>query len=398
MDRKEFERLARGADTLVDERLAWAGAISDDIAAHPEISEQEFRTSALLADLLGTEDFEVERPYFDMPTAFQGVLRRGEGPTVALLVEYDALPEIGHACGHNLHGVMSLLAGLVLAKTPGWSGTLRVVGTPAEETNGAKIAMAAAGLFDDCDLALMIHCSAGHSFVDYRSLAMDAFEFTFLGRTAHAAASPWEGINALNGVQLLFHGIDMLRQHVRPEIRMHGVIREGGKAPNIVPERAVARLYVRSPWRNYLKAVIERVLNCARGAALATGTEVSWTNYELSFDEMLPNPTAERMMMDVFADLGIPTTPCPGPMGSTDVGNVSWHCPALQPELAVTERSLALHTREFAEAVVGEKSRPALAQGTKALVRAALRTYLDPDLRAAMRRELEQARKKITFD
>jgi amidohydrolase len=293
--------------------------------------------------------------------------------------------------------MMSILAALALAETPGWTGELRAVGTPAEETNGAKIAMAAAGLFDDCDLALMIHTSAGHSYVDYRSLAMDAFEFTFVGRAAHAAASPWEGRNALNGVQLLFHALDMLRQHVRPEIRIHGIVKHGGEAPNIVPERAVARIYVRSPWRNYLKTVIEQVLDCARGAALATGTEVSWTNYELSFDEMLENPSAETMMTRVFEELGVPLVTDMGPQGSTDVGNISWHCPALQPELAVTEKNMALHTREFAQAVVGPQAWKTLATGAKALARASLLTFLDPDLRTAMKADTERMKKRISF-
>jgi amidohydrolase len=180
-------------------------------------------------DLLKEAGFDVEYPFAGIPTAFRG--RKGKGgPKVALLVEYDALPGIGHACGHNLSGAMSTLAGMALASVSDeLDGEIHVIGTPAEETNGAKVAMSEKGVFDDLDLALMLHCGGCLSFVRYESLAVDALEFIFNGKASHASASPWMGRNALNGVQLFFHAVDMLRQHLPPEVRMHGIITSGEK-------------------------------------------------------------------------------------------------------------------------------------------------------------------------
>ena len=368
-------------------------ALSDDLAAHPEISGEEFESSRKIVALLREGGFDVQYPYLDIPTAFRASKGRGTA-RVALLVEYDALPEIGHACGHNLHGSMSVLAGLALAPLmEKIGGELVLFGTPAEETNGAKVAMADGGVFDDFDLALMIHCHGGATFVPYRSLAMDAVEFVFHGRAAHAAAAPWEGRNALNGVQLLFHAVDMLRQHVRPEVRMHGIVSCGGVAPNIVPETAEARFYFRAPKRSHLDQILSQVHNCARGAALATATEVEWRNFEASFDDVLPNGVAEAMMEEVFVDLSVPLSPSPGAMGSSDVGNVSYRCPALQPMMDFTGRPVAGHTREFAAAVTGPRAQEALVTGARALAHAALRTLSDGDLRRRMREEFEVNRR-----
>ncbi len=366
-------------------------ALSDDLAAHPELSGEEFESSRKIVALLRKGGFDVEYPYLGLPTAFRAVRGKPDGASrVALLVEYDALPEIGHACGHNLHGSMSVLAGLALAPLmERIDGELVLFGTPAEETNGAKVLMADRGAFDGFDLALMIHCHGGATFVPYRSLAMDAVEFVFRGKAAHAAGMPWEGKNALNGVQLLFHAVDMLRQHVRPEVRMHGIVSKGGAAPNIVPETAEARFYFRAPKRAYLDQVLDQVHDCARGAALATGTEVEWRNFEFSFDDVLPNGAAEAMMEEIFSDLAVPLSPSPGALGSSDVGNVSYRCPAIQPEMDFTGRHVAAHTREFAAAVTGPRAHEALVTGARALARAALRVFFDGDLRRRMKEDFE---------
>lgn len=383
-----FDALEQEVRQVLKAGAEKAFALSDHLAAHPEISEQEFSASRLHVEFLRECGFTVEYPFAGLPTAYSAIMGNGKSPKVALLAEYDALPEIGHACGHNVHGAMTLLAAAGLASVMNRvEGTLWIVGTPAEETNGAKVAMAAQGIFDDTDLAMMIHSGAGKSFVRYRCLAMDAVEFTFKGKAAHAAGMPWEGHNALNGVQLLFHAVDMLRQHVRPEVRMHGIVREGGAAPNIVPESATARFYFRAPWRTYLNDLMEKIHDCARGAALATGTSVTWRNYEASFDNLKPNPTAESMMEEVFLSLDISAHSSPEPRGSSDVGNVSFRCPALQPVLALTEEPMALHTREFAALCASSASHQGLLLGAKALASGTLRTFLDDSLRGRMRRD-----------
>ncbi len=395
---RDYDQLLKKVNDAIDRNAAAAVALSDDLAKNPEISEREFETSRKHADFLRGVGFEVEAPFFDIPTAYRGRINRGSEGRVALLAEYDALPEIGHACGHNVHGAMSLLAGAGLAGVmEELGGDLWVTGTPAEETNGAKITMSEKKLFDDVDLALMIHSGGKNTYVRYRALAMDAVEFRFEGRAAHAAGAPWEGRNALNGATLFFHAIDMLRQHVRPEIRMHGIIVEGGAAPNIVPETAVARFYFRSPWRSLLDRLIERANNAARGAALATETEVKWHNFELSFDDVQPNEAAESMMEGVFSEFGVPFGPCPGAQGSSDVGNVSKRCPALQPTLAITEHPYAWHTREFAAATVLPQAHEALVTGARLLAAASLRTFLSPSLRERMWEDFRAEKNKIVL-
>lgn len=385
-----YVSLAARLDEQVEADRDKAIALSDDIADHPEIGGQEIESSRKMVRFLREGGFEVEYPFMGIDTAFIGKKgKAGKGGRVALLAEYDALPVMGHACGHNLHGTMSLLAGLALEPLiDELDCELWVVGTPAEENDGAKVKMAEKGAFDGLDLALMIHSWGGETFVPCESLAMDAIEFTFHGKAAHAAGMPWEGKNALNGVQLLFHSVDMLRQHVKPEVRMHGIVTSGGVAPNIVPETAKAFFYFRAPRRNDLNRIVEQVTNCARGAALATGTKVEWENIEISFNDMLPNPSGEAAMTDVFRELGVPLVPSPGVMGSSDVGDVSYRCPALQPQMDVTGgEHIAVHTREFARAVKADAAHKALATGAKALGRMALKTFLDPELQRRMKEE-----------
>ncbi|WP_024821599.1 amidohydrolase [Aminobacterium mobile] len=384
----KYKELISTLDTTIEKNVETVWKLNLYMASHPELGEQEFEASRKMNDLLAQAHFETEYPYSDIPTAFCG--KKGkETPHVALLAEYDALPEIGHGCGHCLHGSMTLLAGLSLSPLMRSlsTGTLFVIGTPAEETNGAKVTLSEKGIFDSMDLAMMIHCNDNVSYVPYRSLAMDAIEFTFTGQTAHAAGAPWEGRNALNGVQLFFHSIDMLRQHVKPGVRMHGIVSKGGEAPNIVPDLASAKFYFRAPDRKYLDIVLQKVFKCAQGVALATETEVEWKNVEFSFHEMRPNKAAEDMMEGVFAECGISTTPAPGAGGSSDMGNVSQHCPALQPLLSITDMQIPHHTREFAQAVTTPRAKEMLKIGAQILGRAALRCFTDPLFCEAIKKE-----------
>lgn len=393
----DMKELEHAIDCYIDEHLEKYGELSDWMAANPEIGGEEFNASSRIVDMLHENGFDVTYPYLDIPTAFLGVRGKGTGPVIDFLVEYDALPEIGHACGHNLHGAMSVLAGAALAMNHGKSGAeIRVVGTPAEENNGAKVVMADAGIFDDTDIALMFHINAGYTSPAYRALAVCCYEFEFKGRAAHASSFPWEGRNALNGVQLFFHALDMLRQHTKRDMQIHGIITKGGEAPNIVPESAKALFYFRALWKENLSAELEKVFDCARGAALCTGTEVSWRAAEISFDNMLPNPAAEDEMSRILGELGIPVKINLKPDGSSDVGNVSWRCPALQGEFDVADgRKIAHHTREFAQIVSGgEHTRRCLSNGAKALARMGLRVIYDEALRSKIRADFLDERKK----
>lgn len=380
-------RVAEELDSFVD--------LAVDFAKNPELGDQEFATSRTITEALAARGWAVEYPYAGLPTAFNATIKKGDGPIVAFLTEYDALPEIGHACGHNLNAVMSMLGGIALADALGadLAGEIRIVGTPAEETNGAKVEMANRGVFDDVDFAMMVHAAAKTTHPVYRSLAMDALEFSFKGKTSHAAATPWEGLNALNGVQLFFHAVDMLRQHVLPTTRIHGIITKGGEAPNIVPDFAQAAFYFRSPGRRYLNELMERVYDCARGAALATGTQVSWRNNETSFSELLPNPEIERRMMEVLDELNIAYDTDEYRGGSTDAGNVSWRCPTMHLGLAYTDREIAHHTTEFAE-LAGDAARirDGISNGARANARMGLLVLQDREVRERMRADYERAK------
>lgn len=366
-------------------------ALSDDLAANPEVSGKEFSSSRKIVAILKNAGFTVEYPYLDIPTAFRARTgNRDKGGRVALMVEYDALPEIGHGCGHNLHGAMSVLAGITLFPLMReFDGELMVVGTPAEEMSGAKVSMADKGVFDGVDLAMMIHCECGRTSVKYISLAMDAIEFTFTG---HAAHSPWEGRNALNGLQLFFHSLDMLRQHIRPDARIHGIYHEGGTAVNVIPERAVGRFYFRAARRSYLDKIMSLVWNCATGCALATDTEVVWKPFEASFKDMLPNKEAEGLLRGILADdFGIFPDENEEFHGSSDMGDVSYRCPALQIKLDVSNgRKIRPHSRDFAEATATDAAHQALKLGAKILGRSALAVYRDEKMRESLNREFER--------
>ncbi|MDR3321290.1 MAG: amidohydrolase [Synergistaceae bacterium] len=392
-----MKKIDRDIVAYVDAHIEEYAELSDWMAANPELGGDEFKASSRMAGMLLELGFDVEYPYLNIPTAFLAVMGARTGPVVDFLVEYDALPEVGHACGHNLHGAMSVLAGAALALNLGeGAGEVRVVGTPAEETDGAKVKMADAGIFDDVDLALMFHANAGFTSPAYRALAINCYEFAFKGRPAHASSAPWEGRNALNGVQLFFHALDMLRQHLRKEMQIHGIVTSGGVAPNIVPEHASAKFYFRAPWKEYLQEEMEKVFDCARGAALATGTEVSWSQAEIAFDNMLPNPAAEDEMGRVLAELGVPVKINLSPDGSSDVGNVSWRCPALQGELDVAGgRRVIHHTHEFADLVKGGPLvRQAIANGAKALARMGARVILDDRLREGIKADFSAERNR----
>jgi len=292
---------------------------------------------------------------------------------------------------------MSILAAGALKKVMSEEnirGAVRVVGTPAEETTGEKVPMAEAGLFDDCSIVMMSHPTTGLSHVGFNSLAVDPYEFTFVGKAAHAAAAPWDGLNALNGLQLFYHAVDMLRQHVRPEVRMHGIIKEGGVAPNVVPNRASAHFLIRAPWRTYLNAVLEQVFDCARGAALATGTEVSWKKVGNSMDNLLVDASAESMFKEILRnEVGEAIEEHPTLTGSTDMGAISWRVPTMELLVSVSGEVVPPHTVDFAKVARGPESWKPMGRAAKGMARAGLKTLLDEGLRASMTADLERQRR-----
>lgn len=365
-------------------------SVSHQIHGRPELGNEEVFASGLLADTLEAFGFQVQRAFADIPTAFCARQGAGNGPRVAFLAEYDALPEIGHGCGHNIIATAALAAGIGLgAVVAELRGEVLVIGTPAEETEGAKCAMADRGAFRDVDVAMMVHPHTGN-FTLTESLAMDAIQVSFYGRPSHAATAPWEGKNALDGLLLTFANINALRQQMRPDARVHGIITKGGVAPNIIPEHTEARFYVRAKRREYLDTLIEQFKACARGAAMATDTQVEFENYEPSFDDMMNNYTlAERARDYLVHVLGAgPFERAPESFGSIDMGNVSYVVPAVHLLIDIANgQPLSPHTREFAQAAATPYADAALLRAGKGLALAGYDVLTDPAFLEAVRAE-----------
>ena len=393
MSDKTFEELYKTACDYIDLHRDFAFALSDDIAAHPELSGEEFRSTDLVCDWLKREGFEIVRDYCDMKTAFKAKIGSGH-PRVSILVELDALPGVGHGCGHNLSGTMSTFAGAALAKAMAdVAGELDVIGTPAEETWGAKCTMARLGVMDDVDLAMMIHCYSEKSLISMSAPALQGFYITYKGVASHAAGAPWDGRNAFNGARLFFDALDMMRQHVKPDVRMHGYIKEAGSAVNTVPDLAKIHIELRSMDKHELEGIIERVSKIARGAALATETEVTFEKNDTSFDNPLELSSLESIVADAFAKAGLPVSPKEAQGGATDVGNISWRCPAIQPMLSIVDRPVPLHTSELEAATRSQLGHERMALGARIIAFTMLRFLTDEKIRREVRAEFEAKRK-----
>ncbi|MGG1680033.1 M20 family metallopeptidase [Neobacillus sp. NRS-1170] len=366
--------------------------ISDTLYHNPELGDQEFKSMQRLVDFLEENQFTVEKGIVDRPTAFKAVYdSKKDGPTIAYLSEYDALPEIGHGCGHNMIGTMSAGAGVLLSKVVDEiGGRVVVLGTPAEETNGAKVPMAEQGIFDDIDAAMILH-PADESYESGDSLAMDAIQFEYKGRTSHAAASPEKGINALDAVLQLFNGINALRQHVTSDVRIHGIIKEGGVAANIVPDKAIAQFYVRASNRSYLNEVVEKVKNIAKGASSMTGAELEISNYELSYDNMVTNNTLSQLFTNNLLSTDVKEVKkAKNSYGSIDMGNVSHVVPAIHPYIGLDSPGLIAHTREFADLTITDNSHKILSNGALALALTGFDVITNKDVLEKIKNEFRQ--------
>lgn len=363
--------------------------ISNHLYENPELGDEEYESMKLLVNYLRKHDFEVETDIVARPTAFRAEFK-GEkpGPTIAYLAEYDALPGIGHGCGHNLIATMGVGAGVVLSKqVQEIGGNVIVLGTPAEETNGAKVPMSEQGIFEDIDVAMMVH-PADVSSESGAALAIDAVQFAFTGKASHAAASPEEGINALDGVIQLFNGINALREHLPTDIRIHGIISEGGEAANIVPERAVAKFYIRAQKREDLNEVVEKVKNIAHGASSMTGAAVEISNYEISYDNMVTNQSLSNTFTKNLQNYSPhPVHPPKGATGSVDMGNVSQVVPSIHPYVGLNEPGLVFHTKEFANKTITEDGMQTIADGVMALAKTGYDVITDQTLLANIKKE-----------
>jgi len=381
-------------DALVDavDRLADAlEALSHRIHDHPELGYQEVRAAGWLTEFLAAQGFRVERGVAGVETAFRATLETGAGPTVAILCEYDALPGLGHACGHNVIAAAGVGAGAALAavreRLP--RGRVLVLGTPAEEGGGGKVRLIEGGVFRDVDAALMVH--GWDRWVLHQDLlGVARVRLEFSGRAAHAAACPWEGVNALDAVIQTFTAVALLRQQVRPTARIHGIVTDGGAAPNIIPEFAAATFYVRAPRLDELWELERRLLACAEGAARATGATLAARRQDAVYEPFRRNDTLLGLFRENLRRFGCPESPPDTEhLGSSDIGNVSQVVPTIQPLVKIAPEGTPIHSRAFAEAARGPLARQGLLVAAKALAMTAFDLLADPGLVAKARAEHE---------
>jgi amidohydrolase len=388
----DVQKLKQQACDEIDRRRDELLRVSRAIHAKPELAFEEREASALLQQTLRDAGLEVQGSAYGLETAFATEFG-GAGACVAVLAEYDALPEIGHACGHNLIATSGVGAGLALAALGAdLPGRVRLLGTPAEERGCGKELMAREGALEGVDAAMMMHPSSVN-LVSMPCVCLAELDVAYEGTAAHAAAMPERGVNALDALVLAYQSVAALRQHIRPTERIHGIIVEGGQAPNIVPERASGRFYVRAANQTELEALKPRVEGCFHAGASATGAklDLAWgaADYlDIKFNQPLAasfQQNAELLGREFFPYEKLPASL----QGSTDMGNVSHYVPSIHPMLASAPLHCTIHNAEFADWAGSEMGDTAAIDGAKALAMTALDYLCDADLRERARNWFE---------
>lgn len=385
-DEQLIEQLRKAEDAFA----AKAEEISTCIFMHPEDGDQEFFSSKYLTDEIAKLGFKVTYPYMGIGTAFRCELGEDDGPAVGFLAEYDALPGYGpdhnqmaHACGHNWIAASTFAACAALAGIKDqFHGKIVYIGTPAEETVGRKVDMAEKGAFDDLTAVFQMHLDHDTA-VNTVALAMTDFVFEFKGVAAHASSNAQNGVNALEACNLTMAGINALRQHLEPDVRVHYTVTNGGGAPNVVPEYASMAVFIRAGQKDYLEKVIEKVLNCARGAELMTGAVFSYKRAQNTYYDIKRNEKLNTIMKLQLTELGI-TDFREGDIyhaGSSDIGNVSYACPTCYCEIGTGHVSDSnVHEEEYLKVVDSDEAHRLLHIAAKAMAGAALNVILGVEI------------------
>ena len=378
--------------SIIDDMAPSLLDLSHKIHQHPELAFEEKYACQLLTKASQNAGLEVQTNAFGLPTAFAASFGQGE-KEIAILSEYDALPGIGHACGHNIIAVAGLGAALALARLGGeLGGRVRYLGTPAEEKGGGKELMARQNGFDQLDAAMMVH-PASINMRSVPSLCVYEVEAIYHGKSAHAAAMPWRGINALDGLITAYQTIAMLRQHIRSDERVHGIINEGGLAPNIVPEKAAGQFYIRAAHAENLFALRDRVIACFEAGAGASGAqlELLWGD-AVYLDVKHNEPLAKAYERNAIA-LGLdmyPPEQAPPSYISTDMGNVSYRVPSIHPLIAIAPPHITIHNPEFAHYAAQVNGDKAALDGAKSLAMTALDFFSDSQLQNETQKYFKQ--------
>jgi amidohydrolase len=390
-------KLKDEACAQLDSRRAEILAVSRSIWEHPELGLQEHHAAGLLTSKLAEAGLHVDAGIAGMETAFRADIGRGK-PVVALMAEYDALPGVGHGCGHNIIAAGTLGAALALAAVAdSLPGTVRVFGTPAEESAvenaGGKAPILRDGHLKDVDAAIMIHPGSRTLAAMQPSLAARALKVEFFGKAAHAASAPHLGVNALDAVIQTFNAVNALRQQVQPDARIHGVITHGGDAPNVIPAYAAARLRIRAQKASYLKDLYNRVLACAQGAAQATGARLEWREDVHPYHNTVPSRAIADALTANLRRLGakVDAVEEGAGSGSTDFGNVSHAVPACYAYLAIAPKGTPGHSEDMCKAAISKAGLEACTTGAKLLALTAIDLLTDKALMKRAKAEFAKA-------
>ncbi|MFP4588965.1 MAG: amidohydrolase [Candidatus Acetothermia bacterium] len=373
LKRRVIDRIEDVSDEIV--------AISEKIHSDPELGLEEYKAQGWLTESLEDAGYAIERGLAGMETAFRAVHpETSPGPTIAILAEYDALPDLGHACGHNLIAGAALGAGLGLfglkSEIP---GRLEVIGTPAEESEGAKVTMVNSGVFDEVDVAMMFHPSTTTASYS-RSAASLEVELTFEGQSTHAAASPEKGVDPLTALIQTFVCVDTLRQSNPEDTRIHGVITDGGKKPNMFPKTVTARFTIRGSTNEKRDQVVDKLRACAESAAESTGAGLSFDKANQGYQALIPHRKLAKVFGTNLERLGEDVEEGEDSMGSTDMGDVSQVCAAIHPYISIADEEVAGHSPEFAKAAASESGYQAMLTAAKALALTAIDVAVDQEL------------------
>ena len=384
-------KVTEAVDRLADE----LERLSHQLHDHPELAFKEEQAHAWLSEFLAKHGATVERGVGGLATAFRATISgTTAGPTIAIMAEYDALPGIGHACGHNVIATAGVGAGAALAQALGtlpFAGRIQVIGTPAEEGGAGKVKLMEAGVFAGVDAAMMIHGRCGTQ-VWRPTLGIIKVKVEFFGQAAHASSWPWRGVNALNAVIGLFNALDAMRQQIRPDARMHGVITKGGEQANIIPEYTSAEFYLRATTVAYCHELLQRFTAAADGAAAATGCRVKVSPDPTVHEPMRANPTMTGLFRQNLEYIDFPEDPDDGQAGygSTDCGNVSQRLPTIHPYIRISPDGVPGHSREFAEWARSPLARAGMVAGAKALALTALDLLATPETLARARQDFSR--------
>lgn len=390
LDLEELKALARDE---IEARRHQLTELSLKIHSNPELAFQEVKAAAWLTQYLKESGFSVEQGICGLPTAFRATYGQGK-PVIAILAEYDALPGLGHACGHNLIATCAVGAGVVSKSAiEHFGGSVLVIGTPAEEMYGGKIVMVERGAFDSVDMAMMVHPGVFDA-ATTQALACLSLDVEFFGRAAHAAARPEAGINALDAMLQSFTAINSLRQHIRDEARIHGVITDGGEAANIVPAHSAGTFLVRAKDDNYLDELKQRVLNCFIGAATATGARLEYKWGDTHYAPLRNNLNLARLFRRNMQSLGRKVKLShPGKaFGSTDMGNVSQVVPSIHPTVAIAPVEVTPHSPQFASAAISEAGIQGMLDAAKSLAMTVVDLVANPELIIGVKEEFERGK------